>query len=675
MESWKDKPVDLLATLKNCQTIASYNLTLYCIPEDGGRNSLNLTQSGSIIHNQFCNQMVTPFLEDKMKNAVEKGRSLICRVLGGLICFIVPFRSVSAVYCLVGEGFRDNSINLQQLEQLAKARNTDAFEIIEKLVELPVKTFLEVEEDVRQLRSILAEVLDGNICRSIYDKTKTQLSGIMRSLSQMDELQTVDEVCSFCGKLFGTLFELPKIAIAFRDDKFDGFKVKGVWGLPEDVANIQEDKLLLLVSNGMVKKEIKFSNEFKNLFPQCILAEHVSCFPLESKGDLFGCVALFDGKMSHMDETLVELITNRAATKLMQLKKDREQLLVGSLSNNLMSLTNTLLSVESKEELYKSLLETAADLVGASRGSIMLIDKTGKRLQIGFSKGMNERLAQSITVNVGEGIAGKVASDGLPLLVDDVEKDLRVGIQNRSRFKTKSLLCIPLKLKDKTIGVINLSDKENRKAFTEADMNFLASFANLASLMLERTWNKEKYSFLEQMSVTDSLTGLYNRSFMRNRLEEEISRSSRHGLNLSVIFMDLDYFKAYNDSCGHLAGDFALQKTAEILKSMVREMDIVVRYGGEEFCIILPDTSKSEAIAVAERIRIEIEQEAFSCQENFTSGRLTASFGIALYPEDGHTFTTLVHSADMAMYRAKAEGRNRVVAGIPVLTSRDDNTL
>jgi len=674
MDDRKNKPLDLLAMLKNCQAIACYNLTLYCMPKDGDQRTVSLRQCGSIIQNPLCNQMVIAFLEEKIKNALDNNRLSICRVHGGLLSFLVPFRSVSTVYCLVGEGVRDKSINIQQVEELAKTKKTDAFAILEQLVKLPVKTFKEVEEDARQLRAILLDIFEGKVCRSLYDKTKTQLSGIMRSLSQMDELQTVEDVCSLCGKLFGTLFDFPKIAIALRDEKHNGFKVKGVWGLPEDMAGIPENKLSFLVSNAVVKKDIKLSKDLKNFLPK-VIADHVNYFPLESNDYLFGFVALFDAEMQHMDGTLVELITNRVASKLMQLKKNRDQLLAGSLSSSLMTLTNTLLSAESKEELYRNLLETAADLVGAARGSIMLVDKTGKRLQIGFSKGMNEQLAQSITVNVGEGIAGKVASDGFPLLVDDIEKDLRVGIQNRPRFKTKSLLCMPLKLKDKTIGVINLSDKENKKVFTEADMNFLTSFANLASLMIERTWTMEKYSFLEQLSVTDSLTGLYNRRFMRNRLEEEISRSSRHKSDISVIFMDLDYFKTYNDLCGHLAGDRALQKTAEILMTIVRDMDIVIRYGGEEFFIILPDTAKSEAIVVAERIRREIEKETFPCEENLPLGRLTASFGIASFPEDGHTFTTLIHSADMAMYRAKAEGRNRIVPGIPVRSARDDTNL
>ena len=261
----------------------------------------------------------------------------------------------------------------------------------------------------------------------------------------------------------------------------------------------------------------------------------------------------------------------------------------------------------------------------------------------------------------------RVARSGLPLLIDDIENDSRIGMRNRPRFKTKSLLSVPLKLKDRTIGVLNLSDKDNLGIFSEADLHLLASFANLASLMIERAWTLEKSHKLEQLSVTDHLTGLYNRRFLRSRLEEELNRSARYGLPFTVIFIDLDFFKIYNDLCGHLAGDRALQKTADIIKSGVRDMDTVARYGGEEFCIILPGAEKSESVLVAERIRQGIEKEKFPNEGSLPFGRLTASFGIASFPQDGHTFTTLIHSADMALYRAKAEGRNRIMLGQPAL--------
>jgi diguanylate cyclase (GGDEF)-like protein len=669
-KSWENEHVDLLAMLKHCQNICCYNLTLYYMEEMGGQQDVSLRQCGSILQNPLCNELVIPFLDMQIKNALDIERLIVCRLHGGLLSFLVPFRSASTRYCLVGEGVREKSVNIHEIENLSKAKKIDAFEILEQVVKLPVKTNGQVQEDARQLGALLLNLQDGMDFRLLCDRTKSRLGGIMESFSQMDELNTVKDVCSLAGTLFKTLYNYPKIAFAVRDETDGGFRVKGVWGLPEDMGSISDEKLSQLISKGMVRKEIKLDGDFKHLVPGA-MADHVSCFPLESHDELLGLAALFDCDMRHLDRHLAELIINRVAGKLMQLKKERHQEIVGSFASSLMSLTDSLLSAESKEELYKSLLEAAADLVGASKGSIMLVDKSGQRLQIGFSKGMSERLAGTITVRFGEGIAGRVASDGSPLLIDDIEKDPRIALGNRPRFRTKSFLCVPLKLKDRNIGVINLSDKKNLQAFSQADMNVVASFANLASLMIERTWTIERFSALEQLSITDHLTGLYNRRFMRTRLEEEINRGTRHGLNISVIFMDLDFFKIYNDLCGHLEGDRALQKAAEILKAMVRDMDIVIRYGGEEFMIILPDTAKSDAIVVAERVRKEIEKETFPCEENLPLGRLTASFGIASFPEDGHTFTTLIHAADMAMYRAKSEGRNRIVPSNPVQTSKD----
>jgi diguanylate cyclase (GGDEF)-like protein len=254
-----------------------------------------------------------------------------------------------------------------------------------------------------------------------------------------------------------------------------------------------------------------------------------------------------------------------------------------------------------------------------------------------------------------------VLASGNPLLVNDIENDFRIGYPNRPRFKTKSFISYPLKLRETTIGVINVSDKEHNAIFTEEDLKLLESFISQASVIIERSRSIERTSMLERLSVTDPLTGLYNRRFQGRRMEEELSRSSRQGLSLTVMLIDLDNFKIYNDLCGHVAGDRALKKVADILRESVREMDVVTRYGGEEFCVILPSTSKKESLFVAERIRREVESEGFPGEENLPRRALTASIGIASYPEDGNTTTALINSADIALYRAKAEGRNRII--------------
>jgi diguanylate cyclase (GGDEF)-like protein len=157
------------------------------------------------------------------------------------------------------------------------------------------------------------------------------------------------------------------------------------------------------------------------------------------------------------------------------------------------------------------------------------------------------------------------------------------------------------------------------------------------------------------------LTSLYNRRFLEDRLQEEFSRGQRQQQNFCIILADLDNFKLYNDICGHLAGDNALRKTADLLRRSARDMDVVTRYGGEEFCLILPGTGKHESILVGERIRRAIEAESFPGESHLPLGRLTISMGIATFPADGMTANALIHAADQALYQAKALGRNRLV--------------
>ena len=343
---------------------------------------------------------------------------------------------------------------------------------------------------------------------------------------------------------------------------------------------------------------------------------------------------------------------------------------VSGLLSRMTSFANFLLVSDGKEDLYSNILEIAADLLSACRGSIMLIDRNGEDIHVVSSKGRSADFAGRLKLRVGTGIAGIVAKTGTPLLVSDVEKDLRIAMQNRPHYETKSLISIPLKINEKIIGVLNLSDKMDLVSFNDEDLDLLTLFSILASLLIERTSVMEEACRFEQLSLTDPLTGLFNRRFLNHRIEEELNRSLHQGLEFTLLFIDLDHFKKYNDRFGHLAGDHALKRAAEIIKSAVRCMDVVTRFGGEEFCVLLPGISKQTALVVAERIREGIESENLHSGEEL--GRLTASLGISTFPEDGSTVTTLLHAADIAAYQAKECGRNRSVAAkpAPVTTQR-----
>jgi len=166
---------------------------------------------------------------------------------------------------------------------------------------------------------------------------------------------------------------------------------------------------------------------------------------------------------------------------------------------------------------------------------------------------------------------------------------------------------------------------------------------------------------LQQLAVTDGLTGLYNYQYFKHKLQIEIARSQRHKLPVSLLMMDIDFFKMYNDHFGHPLGDRILRRFSNLLFEHVRQIDILSRYGGEEFSLILPGTAKESAAVVAEKLRTLIEKSYFPLSEKMPFGRVTMSVGVASHPEDAKNEEELIRLADQALYRAKKEGRNRSV--------------
>ena len=165
---------------------------------------------------------------------------------------------------------------------------------------------------------------------------------------------------------------------------------------------------------------------------------------------------------------------------------------------------------------------------------------------------------------------------------------------------------------------------------------------------------------LRTLATRDGLTGLYNHRFFRETLEQEMSRCRRHDRIFSLLFMDLDYFKQYNDTHGHLAGDELLATLAEEISKASRATTIIARYGGEEFVLLVPETDNAGARRYAERIRTLIEAYPFKGRQTQPSGKVTLSIGVATFPENGEDTTALLDYADQALYRAKESGRNTV---------------
>jgi diguanylate cyclase (GGDEF)-like protein len=201
---------------------------------------------------------------------------------------------------------------------------------------------------------------------------------------------------------------------------------------------------------------------------------------------------------------------------------------------------------------------------------------------------------------------------------------------------------------------MNFTDRVGGAIFDEGSLELFLAVAPQLAIAIDRALLKDKAGKFEQLSVTDSLTGLLNRRYMEARVVEEIKRSTRHGFGMSFMMLDVDNFKTYNDTFGHPAGDEALKMVATVIRETLRAADVAARFGGEEFSILLPQTTAEEAIAIAERIRHNLEHH------DFPHRQVTASIGVASCSAELCISADLVAAADRALYEAKRRGRNRV---------------
>jgi diguanylate cyclase (GGDEF)-like protein len=245
----------------------------------------------------------------------------------------------------------------------------------------------------------------------------------------------------------------------------------------------------------------------------------------------------------------------------------------------------------------------------------------------------------------------------ISLLVTDVAQDSRFP-PSRTPTEVRSVLAAPIVVERRMTGIVRLNGFEPG-LFSVGDLRVLESLSVLASLALE---NLQLLNRLQEGAIRDNLTGLYTHRFFQERLADEILREGRFNTDFSLLLLDVDHFKRYNDTYGHAAGDQVLIRVSQLLQQLVRPVDLVARYGGEEFIVILPQLGIDQARAVAEQIRQTIEQQSFAFgSEAAAQERVTVSIGLSVFPHEATIASQLIRVADTRLYQAKQTGRNRVI--------------
>ncbi len=327
----------------------------------------------------------------------------------------------------------------------------------------------------------------------------------------------------------------------------------------------------------------------------------------------------------------------------------------------LKELMNKLSAQLNSEEVSKAAVDSAFTVIGKADSCYLYLVDT-KKQELALTAARQRRPDTKIKDKNGDIFDIWTFKQRQPLIIKDLRKDYRFDTARAPDAAgggkgTNSLIAAPLVIEGKTVGLIRLNNSRSN-SYLQDDLRLLDIISNITSVSLH---NAFLYNRTSQLAITDSLTGVYVHKFFKERLNEEITGSLRANMSVCVLLLDIDFFKAYNDTYGHTAGDIVLKKTANILTQNVQDAgDVVARYGGEEFSIILVNKSKQDALLAAEGIRKAVELETFLLRREQT--RVTISIGCAACPEDSKISEDLIKLADDALYKAKKSGRNCVMS-------------
>jgi len=333
----------------------------------------------------------------------------------------------------------------------------------------------------------------------------------------------------------------------------------------------------------------------------------------------------------------------------------------------LQKVAKTLTSTLDLKEVLAKIMEIIAETFRPEDWSLLLLDEDREELYFEVTVGRAAKSLKDIRIKIGEGIAGWVAKNAQPLYALDAYKDPRFAkwIDGQTGFRTRAVACVPMVSRGKVLGVIELVNSES--AVNNGNQaQLLEALADFVAIAIE---NARFVARIKELTIIDDVTGLYNSRHLHTLLETEISRALRYEAPFSLVFMDIDFFKLVNDNYGHLVGSRLLYEVGQLLKFNLRTIDWGLRYGGDEFILILPRSGKKEGLLVCQRMRQTLNDKVFFEKEGIDI-KIHASWGLATFPDDARDKEGIIKQADQSMYLVKKSGRNGIaVAGQGMVSS------
>ncbi len=493
-------------------------------------------------------------------------------------------------------------------------KRTTRLTAVEEVIQL-MSSNLEVEETYQELLDLSCNLLDvgaGGFMLRPEDKVKSNLKlRVMRGLGRKHfvKLGTNDEQ-GCLGKLYNSQEESILIDLKDYREEFDA--------------------------------ELFLEDGFRSLLAIKIKLD-------DKRTGIIFFLHYDDGFFTKQDEKMIKSIIEYAPLILNKAEVfEKMERNVAGLST-LQRTSNTINSTLDLEEVFELTVDVVMGTMGVSIAGLFLLNTDTNKLELVSSSGIPADEKERI-VSISRILAKNSIKNDKVIINDRIDDDF---IDRFDLKEIKSIICIPLKVRDEAIGTINAVQIEFARNFKEADKRFLTTLANQIAIAVE---NARMYNQMQELATKDGLTKLYNHSYFQEVLDREIESAERERTPLSLLMMDIDKFKLFNDTYGHQVGDKVLKELAKLLKKEVREIDTVARYGGEEFSIILPGTDEAQAYQVASRINEEVRNMVVRYEE--LELNITISIGLSSY-QLGSSKKALINQADQACYVAKNRGRDQ----------------
>ncbi len=321
------------------------------------------------------------------------------------------------------------------------------------------------------------------------------------------------------------------------------------------------------------------------------------------------------------------------------------------------------------EEILGAIMHKMAQFFGPERWSLLMVDERTQELYYAIAVGENAESLKGLRIPLGEGVAGWVASTGNPLVVPDVSLDPHWAAfsQKHPDLNIQSIACLPIRSENRTLGVIQLLNSK-LDLLSEYSISFLRILCDYAAIAIR---NARSMALIQELSITDDCTGLFNARHLYNMLDEQVSGAGTlRKSQFSLLFLDLDHFKNVNDTHGHLRGTRLLAEVGSLLKRCLGPSNAAFRYGGDEFVALMPNLSKQAAMTMTMGLCDQLRKARF-LEGDGLSLTVLASFGLATFPEDGDSVHAILRSADSMMYEAKNSTRDNVaVAGFGLVMDK-----